>query len=109
MIEMSDAAGVAVELSPVPIGQVVSGAPQTGFAALGELAGREYGVWEMTPGVMSDVEEDELFVVLSGSGTVELDGAVTPLARGSVVRLTAGMQTVWVVTETLRKVYVTGA
>ncbi len=108
MIEISDAAAVSLELSAVAAEQVVSGLPMTGFAPLGEFAGQEYGVWEMTPGSMRDVEADELFVVLSGAGTVALDGVVTVLTPGVVVRLAAGMETVWVVTETLRKVYVSG-
>jgi uncharacterized cupin superfamily protein len=65
------------------------------------------GVWEMTPGVMSDVESDEVFVVLSGSATVEFDdeGETLHIEAGDVVRLAAGARTVWSVTETLRKVY----
>jgi uncharacterized cupin superfamily protein len=61
----------------------------------------------MTPGVMSDVEADEVFVVLTGSALVEFDDGTTPLhvSSGDVVRLAGGARTVWTVTETLRKVY----
>ncbi len=49
-----------------------------------------------------------LFVVLAGAGTVAFeDGSVLTLAPGVVVRLHAGDRTVWTVTETLRKLYVT--
>ena len=75
----------------------------------GDAARREIGVWEMTPGAMTDVEVDEVFVVLSGAATVEFDRARAAAHRaraGSVVRLTAGMRTTWTVHETLRKVYV---
>ncbi len=78
---------------------------------LDERDGREIGVWEMTPGTATDIEVDEVFVVLAGRARVEF----TPCRRcrapahrhrpGSVVRLTAGMQTTWTVHETLRKVY----
>ena len=34
------------------------------------VAGAAVGVWEMTPGVATDVEEDEVFVVLSGSASI---------------------------------------
>jgi uncharacterized cupin superfamily protein len=63
----------------------------------------------MTPGTMSDVEADEVFVVLSGSATVEFgdDTPALQLGAGDVARLAAGAETVWTVTETLRKVYLT--
>jgi uncharacterized protein len=74
---------------------------------LGELGGTEVGVWEMAPGTEQDTEADEVFVVLAGRGTVTFeDGEVVDLAPGVAVRLTAGERTTWVVTETLRKVYV---
>lgn len=64
----------------------------------------------MSPGVMSDTEAEELFVVLSGAATVEFRDGTAPLVLGpgDVVRLTEGTETVWTVTETLRKIYVTG-
>lgn len=99
---------VALHHEPLPAEQVVSGSPTTGSLVLEERAdGTEVGVWEMTPGVATDVEVDELFVVLSGSATV--DGVAEQpieLAPGSVVKLTAGMRTTWTVRATLRKIYV---
>jgi uncharacterized cupin superfamily protein len=102
---MTDAASLAVVHEPVPAEQVVAGAPTT---ALHELDSST-GVWEMGTGAMRDVEVDELFVVLSGSATVDFIDPPLPsieLRAGSVVRLEAGMHTVWTVRETLRKVYV---
>jgi uncharacterized protein len=103
------APGLDLEREPVPADQSVGGNPSTGAVTAGEFGGKELGVWEMTPGVMTDVEADELFVVLSGAGTIEFaDGSPTlRLAAGDVVRLAGGAQTVWTVTETLRKVYLT--
>lgn len=98
-----------LEHEPVPAEQSHGGSPHTGVAELGRFGGLEVGVWEMTPGVMSDVETDELFVVLTGAATVEFDDD-TPtmtLGPGDVVRLAEGARTVWTVTETLRKVYLT--
>lgn len=71
------------------------------------FGGLAVGIWEMTPGVMRDVESDEVFVVLSGSAAVEFEDGTAPLLLGSgdVVQLAAGTRTVWRVTETLRKVY----
>jgi uncharacterized cupin superfamily protein len=101
------AAAIDLDHEPVPADQSVRGQPTTGAATVGEFAGLEVGVWEMAPGVMSDVEADEVFVVLSGSATVEFaDGGTTlRLGPGDVVRLAAGTHTEWTVTETLRKVY----
>ena len=101
----TDAASVVLAHEPVNADQVVAGSPATAFAEIDETS----GVWEMTPGVMRDVEDDEVFVVLAGEATVEfIDPALPPieLRAGSVVRLESGMHTVWTVRETLRKVYV---
>jgi uncharacterized cupin superfamily protein len=50
---------------------------------------------------------DEIFVVISGSATVEFadDSPTLNIGPGDVVRLAEGADTVWTVTETLRKVY----
>ena len=71
----------------------------------------QVGIWEITPGVVTDVEADEFFVVLAGQATltIEDDGTVIYLRPGSLVRLSAGMRTRWHVTETLRKVYLAPA
>ena len=99
---------VPLHHEPLPPEQVVSGSPTTGSLVLEEREdGTEVGVWEMTPGVATDVEVDELFVVLSGSATVEgVTEHPLELAPGSVVTLTAGMRTTWTVRVTLRKIYV---
>lgn len=98
-----DALALELEHRPIPQNQVLTGAPTTGHAELGD----GFGVWEHTPGVSTDVESDELFVVLAGAATVEFEDGHPPLqlAVGSVARLTAGMRTTWTVTDTLRKVY----
>ena len=101
-----DAAGATLAHEPLPAGQVVAGSPTTGVLVLDERDGREIGVWEMTPGTATDVEVDEVFVVLAGRARVEFEGAPSiELAPGAVVRLAAGMRTTWTVHETLRKVY----
>ena len=100
------AAEVEVPLTAVPSAQVLAGSPSTGSVDLDEEMG--IGVWEMTPGAMSDVEIDEVFVVVAGSATVEFVDPALPaieLEPGSIVRLESGMRTVWTVRETLRKVY----
>lgn len=96
-----------VEHKAVALEQVVNGHPHTGLATLGRFGGLEVGVWEMTPGVMRDVEADELFLVIAGAAVVEFADGTAPLTLkpGDVVRLAKGAETVWTVTETLRKVY----
>lgn len=101
-------AAVGVPLELLPAADVVAGAPSAGAVALGELAGAEVGVWQMTEGAARDVEEDEVLVVLSGRATVELEGqAAVELRAGDVMRLESGSRTTWTVHEPLRKVYVT--
>jgi uncharacterized protein len=98
----------ATELDPV---QIVSGSPETAELVLDESADGliTRGVWEMTPGVVTDVELDELFVVISGRATIEVesvDGSSRmEVGPGSVVVLGEGTKTRWTVHETLRKVY----
>lgn len=105
---------LVLQHTAVPPDQVVAGTPATASVVLDEGPAVDVGVWEMTPGAMRDVEADEVFVVLSGRARVDFEsapGVVQPelaieLTPGAVVRLTAGMRTVWTVTETLRKVYI---
>ena len=100
------ATALTVEHSPLPADQVVEGSPTAGFTVLVDGT-PEIGVWEHTPGVSTDVEADELFVVLAGNATLEIEGQdALELVSGSVVRLTAGMRATWTVHETLRKLYV---
>ncbi|GAA3690987.1 cupin domain-containing protein [Arthrobacter ginkgonis] len=100
---------------PVPAEQAAVGTPTVGWMTLTELDGFEVGVWELTEGTMYDVEIDEVFVVTAGRATVVIEPAGghpvrrAELAPGTVMRLAAGMRTVWTVTEPLRKVYLTRA
>lgn len=102
----ADALALPLELDSVPDEQVLAGTPRTGWTMLDE----QVGVWEMTPGSMRDVEEDEVFVVLTGSATVVFEEPALPEAElrpGSIMRLQAGMRTRWTVHETLRKAFLT--
>ncbi len=100
------AATIELPLKDVPAAQRIKGSPRTGTKSLGQFGDVNVGLWEMTPGTMSDTEVDEIFIVLHGSGTVDFkDRESISLAAGDVVRLHAGQQTVWTVTDTLRKVF----
>ncbi|MEO7423315.1 MAG: cupin domain-containing protein [Ornithinibacter sp.] len=87
--------------------EVVEGTPGAGALTLAALGGVEVGVWEMTEGSARDTEVDEVFVVLSGRGTVTFeDGESITLVPGVAVRLRSGDRTLWSISETLRKVWV---
>lgn len=96
-----------VEHVPLAAVDVLGGEPTSGTTPLLMRGGVEVGVWEVTPGIATAVEFDELFVVLSGRGQLEIEGGASiPLTPGTTVRLEAGDRTTWIVDETLRKVYV---
>lgn len=103
------AGDLSLDCEPVPAEQCVSGQPRTGTGVLTTFGGVEVGVWEVTPGVMTDVEVDEIFIVLCGAATIAFgDGSpALSVGPGDVVRLAAGAETVWTVTKTVRKVYLT--
>jgi uncharacterized cupin superfamily protein len=99
-----------LELEPVPLdsGTILAGAPDVSELVLdaspdGRLT---RGVWQITPGVAADVEADEVFVVVSGRATVEVErGPTLELEPGVVGVLHAGDRAVWRIHETLRKVF----
>lgn len=108
------AAGLREQLDaePLPPGQIEAGTPSTAAAEIGGFAGCELGVWEVTPGICSDTEADEVFIVLRGRARIEfLGGGPAPapgpldIGPGDIVRLHEGQRTRWTVRETLRKVY----
>ena len=108
MTRLLDTTG-PIDLAAVPTPSVVHGRPRAGARPLASVAGAEVGVWELTAGTLTDVEVDEVFVVLSGSGTVSFDdGEVLDLQPGVAVHLRAGDRTTWTVQVPLRKVYVAG-
>jgi uncharacterized cupin superfamily protein len=97
-----------LESEPLDLSQVVSGQPEVTGKVLWESADgtRLRGIWQITPGVVTDVEADEMFVVVSGRATVEVeDGPTLELAPGVVGVLREGDRTTWTVHETLRKAY----
>jgi hypothetical protein len=96
-----------LEKSPLEPGQVVDGDPEVRHLGLHEDDALAIGIWQHSVGVSTDVETDELFVVLSGRATIQVDGGPTlQVAAGDVGLLPAGARTTWTIHETLRKVYV---
>ena len=104
------AADVVLGHAPVSPEQTLDGAPTVGEVEPGEIAGATVGVWECTAGTSTDSEVDEVSVVISGRARIDFVSPALPsieVGPGDVFRLEAGMKTVWTVTETLRKIYVT--
>ncbi|MBT2586505.1 DUF861 domain-containing protein [Arthrobacter sp. ISL-95] len=103
----------ALDHQPVEPWQQIDPAATTGSRVLDVCFGAELGLWEMSAGRMKDIEADEVFVVLSGSGTLEFVSPSLPsieLQTGSVVRLTEGMRTRWTMRDSpLRKLYILSA
>ncbi|MEV8540177.1 cupin domain-containing protein [Streptomyces sp. NPDC051572] len=98
------------ELEPEPLdpAQIVSGTPEvTGKVVWESEDGKQVrGIWQITPGVVTDTEADELFVVISGSATIEVEGCETlTVGPGDMAVLREGDRTTWTVHETLRKAY----
>lgn len=101
------AARLALDWAPVDPAQSVSGDPRAGSAQVASLPGIEVGVWSHTPGVSTDTEADEVFVVLSGSARITFaDDTVLDVGPGDIGVLPRGAQTTWTIHEELRKVYV---
>ncbi|GAA0484732.1 cupin domain-containing protein [Streptomyces olivaceiscleroticus] len=98
------------ELEPEPLepDQIISGDPVvTGKVFWEAPDGKQIrGIWQITPGVVTDIEANELFVVVSGRATIEVEGGSTlEVGPGDACFLREGDRTRWTVHETLRKAY----
>ncbi|MFC8230119.1 cupin domain-containing protein [Streptomyces sp. NPDC057287] len=98
------------ELAPDPLdpSQILEGTPEVSGKVLwaSEDGRRIRGIWQITPGVVTDTEADELFVVVHGRATIEVDGGPTlTVGAGDLCVLREGDRTTWTVHETLRKAY----
>ncbi|MCB5166791.1 cupin domain-containing protein [Streptomyces bambusae] len=104
-VSVTDAELEAEALDP---SQIVSGNPViTGKVLWESPDGKQLrGIWQITPGVVTDTEADELFVVVSGRATIEVEGGETlEVGPGTACVLREGDRTTWTVHETLRKAY----
>ncbi|MFJ6752995.1 MULTISPECIES: cupin domain-containing protein [unclassified Streptomyces] len=103
--------GIAdAELEPEPLDadQIVSGDPVVTGKVLWESpdGSQIRGIWQITPGVVTDTEANELFVVVSGRATIKVEGgSVLEVGPGDACVLREGDRTEWTVHETLRKAY----
>ncbi len=106
-VQAIDVFTATVEHTLLPAEEIEQGSPTTGILDFGALGSTTVGIWEMSEGAARDTEAEEIFVVLSGAGTVHFeDGSTVALRPGVAVRLHAGERTIWNITETLRKIFV---
>ena len=102
-----DAVTAELRYADLPAEKCPAGPVSTGVTMLAATDALEVGVWEHPVGTSTDVETDEVFVVLSGRGRVTLDdGRVLELSPGIVGVLAAGTATTWEIDEPLRTVWV---
>jgi uncharacterized protein len=96
-----------VSVVHVPTTALVDAADGASRSVVLEATGAgEVGLWEIDRGTATDVESDEVFVVVSGRATIATGpGPGVAVGPGDVVRLQAGTVTTWTVSERLRKVY----
>jgi uncharacterized cupin superfamily protein len=101
-------ADAILEEDPLDVAAIVAGEPQTSNLVVDRSDdGRVIrGIWECSEGVFTDVEADEMFVIVQGRATIEVDGGQTlEVGPGDMGILEAGARTRWTVHETLRKAY----
>jgi uncharacterized cupin superfamily protein len=107
MNQAFDALAADLDWSDLPEEKCPEGVLNTGVTVLAETSYVDVGVWEHPRGTSTDVEQDEVFVVLSGSGRVVLEGGgELTLSPGVVGVLQAGTPTTWIIDEPLRKVWI---
>ncbi|MFD9357427.1 cupin domain-containing protein [Streptomyces sp. NPDC060031] len=107
-VSVADVPDSELEVEELDPAQIVSGEPVVTGRVLWEAedGSQVRGIWQITPGVVVDVEANELFVVVSGRATIAVEGGATlEVGPGSACVLREGDKTTWTVHETLRKAY----
>ena len=87
--------------------QIVSGSPEVTELTLFESEdGETSGLWQITPGVVTDTEVEESFMVIPGKGRITFeDGNQLELRPGVTHHFEGGENTTWTIEETLLKTY----
>lgn len=108
MIRSYDSQSVDLTHRPLSSKLAVTEGVTSAVAVVDTEGDIEVGVWEHSVGESTDTEVEEVFVVVSGRGTVTCEqGGVIDLTPGTIGILPAGSRTTWKITETLRKVWIT--
>ncbi|MGX7761708.1 cupin domain-containing protein [Streptomyces angustmyceticus] len=108
VVNIPGIADADLEPEPLDASQIVAGEPVVTGKVLWESPDGQQirGIWQITPGVVTDTEANELFVVVSGRATIEIEGGpVLEVGPGDACVLREGDRTQWTVHETLRKAY----
>ena len=100
-------ADVPLEPGDLDPSTILSGTPEVTETVLAGADGRVVrGIWRITEGTVTDVEEDEFFTVVEGRATIEIEGGPTlEVGPGDVCVLQRGARTTWTIHEALRKVF----
>ncbi len=85
--------------------------PETGTISSRVLwadGGQSHGLWQMTPGVLRNVQGPESVAIVAGRAkvTVHPSDEVFEIAAGDTFVIDAGETATWEVLETVRKFYV---
>ena len=108
MIRSYDSQSIELTHRPIKSDLAITEGVTSAVAAVDTEGDMEVGVWEHSVGESTDTEVEEVFVVISGSGTVTCEqGGVIDLVPGTIGILPAGSRTTWKITETVRKVWIT--
>lgn len=87
---------------------VEGGWPTASVRVLDTVGDATVEIWELTDGVVSDIERDECFLVLRGSGVLRFEGGEGyDLRPGAFLRLREGDRAEWTITNPLRILSVT--
>lgn len=97
------------QLRPEPLDpdQILTGSPEVEELTLIEAEdGSISGLWQLSPGTVTDTEVEESFLVIAGRGKVTFqDGRIVELAPGVTHHFEGGEVTTWTIEETLLKAY----
>lgn len=86
--------------------QVILGQPQVSSLVLYRGEGGEAGLWQITPGVVTDVEAEESFLVIEGRAIIEYaDGRAFTVGPGDTHHFEGGEEATWKVEKTLLKAW----
>lgn len=95
---------------PVPAGHTIEGSPIESLHEYSSASGTTSGVWECSPGTMREPQEvDEFCTILAGTVNIvdEATGSEETFGPGDSFFLPKGSTLTWVITETVRKFYMT--
>ena len=86
--------------------QVIEGNPQVSCLVLSDDGRIVRGIWKCTRGIVTDVEQDEMFTVIEGRATVSIEGGPTlEISPGYVGLFERGAKTRWTIQEDVLKTF----